>query len=434
MIKFQSKIYNFFGSTETLLLALIAVTIPLKINFGNISIILSIFYVLVLIFRKKVSLKHFNHLYFYLPTIFFLIAVISALTSKDIKEGIFQLEKLTLLIFIPAIFCAFNVRKINYEKIFLCYVYGVTVSTLILLLNNVLKILDGAAIDKLFFSEFTNLYEQHPVYFSTNILISTFMIANYLNRTSGGMKLKWIVILTVTHILGLVFCASKALILCFFVFLIVFTFTTRLKLLKIRILFFGLICSVIISVAFIPDLRKRFTGGLEFDLMDFTPTSELIAAKKFTNKEKTEISDLELRFIFLKIGLYHAIQDDKILFGYGLGDVKHYTDYYYMTYNLAPNWFEGYNLHNQYLQYFVTYGIFATFLFITYLFYSLSTSISSNNMVHLSFLLMILFTFIFEVYLARNKGIILLLFFNTLFLTQNLTSENSDSWHKRYTK
>jgi O-antigen ligase len=140
-----------------------------------------------------------------------------------------------------------------------------------------------------------------------------------------------------------------------------------------------------------------------------------------------------LRVIFAKIGIYHVLKDRKFLFGYGLGDVQHHLDYYYMSYNLAPNWYEGFNLHNQYIQYLVTYGVLTLLIFVYYLIQSLIISIKGDNVLHLFFMIMIMFLFIFEVYLARNKGIVLLFFFNTLFLTQKFKFESSHTRYERCT-
>mgnify|MGYP003642268266 FL=1 len=167
---------------------------------------------------------------------------------------------------------------------------------------------------------------------------------------------------------------------------------------KTLLLTFGILLLGITSVIFVPHIEERFSSGLVYNSKDFTPTVDLLKAKKFTYEEKSNISDLELRLIFFKIGLFHTIQDGKVLFGYGLGDVQHYLDYYYMSYNLAPNWYEGFNLHNQYLQFLVTYGVFAFLLFVFYLLYSLDISIRTNNIIHLFFMIMILFVFIFEVF------------------------------------
>lgn len=417
----------YFKNIETLLVALMASTIPFKLNLGNVTIIVSVLYALFLLIKGKVPLRNFRAFYFLIPITLFLIAVVSALMSKDITEGILQLDKLLLMVLIPFVLSVFKGRNINVLKVFYTFSIGVTVATTILLAINLFKIIKGAPTRQLFFFDFTMLYDQHPVYFSITIVLSIFFLIHYfLVKGSKLLQLRLVYFFLAIHLLGLIFCASKAVIFCFFVLLLLYVLINKKKVSrKTLLLTFGILLLGITSVIFVPHIEERFSSGLVYNSKDFTPTVDLLKAKKFTYEEKSNISDLELRLIFFKIGLFHTIQDGKVLFGYGLGDVQHYLDYYYMSYNLAPNWYEGFNLHNQYLQFLVTYGVFAFLLFVFYLLYSLDISIRTNNIIHLFFMIMILFVFIFEVYLARNKGIVLLFFFNTLFLTQKFRFEDS---------
>lgn len=422
----NNKNLYFFENVETLLFALFALTIPFKLNIGNAVIIISFLYALYLLVKKRVSTKNFKSFYFIIPVLLFLISVISALTSKNIYEGVFQLEKLLLMLIIPFVLIAFKDRYIRVLKVIFSFSFGVSLATLILLVINCVKIIKGAPLEKLFFFDFTLLYDQHPVYFSTYLVISFFLVVHYFLVKFKPIPVKWIYLVLLIHLLGLIFCASKAVLICFFAFLFFYSLVNRNTSRKFLLITSSILLLVAMNIFFIPNLKQRFANGLVYNSKEFVPTQNLLETKKFTYDEKTNISDLELRVIFFKIGLYHTLNDGKALFGYGLGDVQNYLDYYYMSYNLAPNWYEGFNLHNQYLHYFATYGIFALSLFIFYLFYSVIISIKTKNSMHFLFMLMILFVFLFEVYLARNKGIVILFFFNTFFLTQSFKFEDRD--------
>lgn len=430
MKKLIHKAYLFFGNIQTFLLTLIAATIPLKINLGNAAIIINFVYALFLIAQKRVSIKNFKSFYFYIPVLLFLIAIASALSSKDIEEGIFQLEKLTFFVLIPTILCTFKEKNIDFEKISFGFLLSVSVSTSILLANNLIKFINGTPSDQLFFFDFTNPYDQHPIYFSIYILMSILFIAYYFSyQKMKFLSFKLAACMVIILTTGLIFCASKIIIACFVLFLIVYLFYSYKKHRKKFLIPLALLIGVISMTMLVPNLNERFSTGLNLRSNDFLPTTELVNTKKFTYQEKKNISDLELRIIFIKIGLYHTIEDGKLLFGYGLGDVQNYMDYYYMSYNLAPNWYEGFNLHNQYLQYLATYGTLALLLLIVYLLSSLRASIRTRNIMHLFFVIMIMIVFTFEVYLARNKGIVLLLFFNSLFLIQKTNCANSNFRH-----
>ena len=170
----------YFKNIETLLVALMASTIPFKLNLGNVTIIVSVLYALFLLIKGKVPLRNFRAFYFLIPITLFLIAVVSALMSKDITEGI-------------------------------------------LLAINLFKIIKGAPTRQLFFFDFTMLYDQHPVYFSITIVLSIFFLIHYfLVKGSKLLQLKLVYFFLAIHLLGLIFCASKAVIFCFFVLLLLY--------------------------------------------------------------------------------------------------------------------------------------------------------------------------------------------------------------------
>ena len=230
--------------------------------------------------------------------------------------------------------------------------------------------------------------------------------------------------------LGLVFTASKAVIVIFSCLYLVQILIGKTQLIW-RISVLGILIGTLFTMSRVPEISDRFREGLEFDIKQFKPTNNLANATVFSNKEKEGISDLELRYIMLKMGLYHVLDDQAYWFGYGVGDVQHYLDYYYMYYGLAPRWFEGYNLHNQYLQIVVSIGVLALLLFLYYLGYSLVKAIRLGNTLHLLFLLSVIFVFIFECLLSRNKGIVFFFFFNTMFLFNYSTIENCYSRNAR---
>jgi len=114
------------------------------------------------------------------------------------------------------------------------------------------------------------------------------------------------------------------------------------------------------------------------------------------------------------------------LFGYGVGDVQDYLDYHFMFYNLAPSWYEGYNVHNQYVQFVINGGIVLLILFLIYLSGIIKIAFRHKNLLMLLFLLFILNIFLFESVLQRVKGIIFFVFFCNIFLTESIKHESSD--------
>ncbi|PXX27829.1 O-antigen ligase [Arenibacter sp. ARW7G5Y1] len=411
------------------LLILIVVTIPYKINIGNAALILAIIYNLLFFERKNFQkIKSFSVIF---PITFFLASVLSSLMSKDYLEGIGQLDRQLLLLLIVIILANIQLTEKIIEKVLKCFFFSTIIGTLILLFNLLINIIYGATFKNLTFHDFTALYDQHPVYYALYLSLSIFYGLDRLINYKVKNKVATITGLLILFF-GLVLCASKAVIFID-VIIIAILILYRIEHTKKKILYGTLLTVIAIGTINLSFVKERFLDGLTLNdqIISFTPSSHFGEKKNFTYLEKTKISDLELRILFLKIGIYHLIDDDKVLFGYGQGDVQDFIDYHLFTYNLGPNWFEGFNVHNQYLHILLTYGIFVLIFFMTYLIFSFTKAIRNKDHLHLFFLISMCFVFIFEVSLFRNKGIIFFYFFNTLFLLKQYRFENCHSRNTR---
>ncbi len=424
MIKRFNKLKNTAG-IQTLILCSIAATIPFQINLGNIGIIIAL--LLSCFLFKKENLKKIKQFEFLALLLFFLIALVSALISKDQSKGISSLDRYFMLVVLAFIFVGIPITAKLREKVLNIFTISTTLSTSILLIYNGIKYLNGENIADITFHGFTSLYDQHPVYYSLYIALAITYLLNKMIERSGKLKVIEYAALIILS-LGLLLCASKAVIFG----VLIITFLLAIGLLRkgyprrAGIVLFVLAGMVLLSP---PEVKDRFKSGLTVskNISEFTPTNNLRNKKYFTIEEKENISDLELRILFFKLASYHWLEDNAVLFGYGQGDAQHYLDYYYHSYNLAPNWYEGFNVHNQYLHILINYGILAFLLFIVYLIYSHRTAIVGMDGIYIAFITLLCFVFLFEVALIRNKGIIFFYFFNTLFLLSNrLNFENSN--------
>jgi len=391
---------------EDIFIFLVALTIPFAINIGNITIIGAFIYGIYWIFKHP-SIRR----------TFFLIITVSALTGKDVAAGLKQIDKSLLIILLVVSLIPIQARGNNTRRILTIFSLTVFFATIILILIGVFRLMLGASIEVLFFHKFSEAFEQHAVYFALYISLSIFSLTHYYFKDLKERTVKFILGVFPVLLVGLFLTASKAVIL---IFLLLFTIQIlyNFRNWKSRTIL-GLILIIFsITIFNSPVIKKRFLKGLEFNMNEFQPTNDLTKAHIFSLNEKENISDLELRYILAKIGVYHVIDDKKYIFGYGIGDVKDYLDYHYMSYNLAPNWYEGFNLHNQYLQILVSLGVFVLVLFMSYLIYSFYMAFKNRNQIHLFFLTLMVFVFVFECILSRNKGIVFFFFFNTLFLIQ----------------
>ncbi|PIV92777.1 MAG: hypothetical protein COW44_12925 [Flavobacteriaceae bacterium CG17_big_fil_post_rev_8_21_14_2_50_33_15] len=410
------------------LLCLIAAMIPFKMNMGNTAIIISFIYTLYFKYKQGFKFDKMEYYLIYFPLVFFVINLISALFSNNIYSGVRSIDKNLLLILIP--FTIYHLDKTNnYLKITLtAFSISCSIATLILLVYGGYNIIRGESMEVLFFHDFSIIYDQHAVYFALYIALSIFSLTHYYHKINLlSSKNKQLLIISLLLLAaGLFLTASKAVIFIFFI-LYFFQLIYLLKATKVRVFAFLLFMLTLLVISNTRIIKSRFVDGLEFNISGFEPTNNLAEAKVFSYIDKVAISDLELRYIFFKIGMFHFLDDGKLFFGYGVGDVQDYLDYYYLTYGLAPNWYEGFNVHNQYLQVLITYGVFVFLFFLGYIIISFHYAIKHRCLLHLFFLLLICFIFIFEVVLVRNKGIVFFYFFNTLFFLNYIRFENSHS-------
>lgn len=407
---------------EETLICLMAFSIPYMVNVGNISVILAGLFSLYLIFTKKIELKQYYNFSFLFPLIYFLIIIGSALTSDNVEYGLKVINKNMLLLLIPFVLFSFKNANFKIKRILVVFALSTTLATFILLCNGSFNLISGKGVDSVFFHDFTKLYDQHPVYFALYITLSIFIVTYYSFKLYISNKLVVFGLIPILGI-GLILTASKA-VLFISIPLYLFLIFSLVQKMKNKIVLSGVLFIFATLLACVPIINERFLEGIHFNIEAFQPTNNLSEAYVFSSEDKDNISDLELRYIFLKIGLFHSFKDHKLMFGYGVGDVQNYLDYYYMYYGLAPNWYEGYNVHNQYLQILISLGVIAFLFFISYLIFSYWVAVKSNNKLYILFLIMVTFAFFFESYFERNKGIVFFIFMNTLFLIDFLKYES----------
>ena len=412
-------------SIDNYMIYAIVATIPLTVSLGNIAIIIAFIYAILTSKNRFLNQSKKYHLVLILPFVYYFIILLSAAHSNNIIIGLKLVDKSLFFLLIPIILVCLS-ENINFKKLLLIFAKSTFGATGILVLYSVFMYLTTLNSDNLFFHNFTRLFDLHPVYFSINLALSVFILTKH-NRT-GKDKSSLNIVMIIVLIIGIILSASKIVILLFSIIYFIQLnkiFNQRHK----KYTFIPLFIIVIIVLFTLPKLKNRFIEGFEFNL-SFAPTTDVASSKVFNYEDKHLISDLEIRYIFGSIGVFHSIKDNKILFGYGVGDTQDYLDLYYMQYGLAPNWYEGYNVHNQYVQILISTGIFSLLFFLYYILLNLKMSFKYMNSLGIVFLTLILCVFFVESMLMRNKGIVLFVFFTSLFLIQNLKYENSNIRNK----
>ena len=105
---------------------------------------------------------------------------------------------------------------------------------------------------------------------------------------------------------------------------------------------------------------------------------------------------------------------ENIWFGVGTGDDQMEMDKKFIKYNYLMG-VQLFNMHNQYFQVLLNFGIFGFIIFLISLFVQLKSSVFKRDLLYLSFLILFMCGCLTESMLCRNKGIIFFLVFSFIF-------------------
>lgn len=402
-----------------ILLLGVAVLIPFTMGMGNAAIIVAAIFNLIFLERERFSkLRSFKFLF---PLLFFVIVIIWAVFSNDFKSGVSRLDRHLLSILLTIIFINHEWDSGIKDKVLRYFSWSMVISAIVLLVLSLFKIANGASIQDVSFHSFTEPYDQHPVYYSLMATLALFYFLDGITKSPKAIKFVAVSIMLIV----LIFCASKAVLFIDLVLLVTYVVKVS-KNWRQRLLFILAALSIILGAINVGFLKQRFLEGLlvNENVLSFEPSNDFAEKKQFSYQEKDQLSDLDLRLVMAEISTYHLIEDSKLLFGYGPGMAQDYFDYYLHTYNLAPNWFEGFNVHNQFLHILFNYGILVFLTFCMYVVVIFKKIVESREFVPIVFLCATVFVFFFEVVLIRNKGIIFFYFFTLLFITNSEYFEN----------
>ena len=123
------------------------------------------------------------------------------------------------------------------------------------------------------------------------------------------------------------------------------------------------------------------------------------------------------RVEYVKTGL--DIAKNNFLFGVGTGDVQDAFDKAYERSESELDFASRHRAHNQFLTFFITFGIFGFLYFIALLVFPFTINHLRNDFYFLSFYLIILLSFLNEDTLETQAGITLFTFFTCFFVLAN---------------
>ena len=398
MIKFlkskKFKVSLFEGSTY-----LFVGTLPLFLSINTIAIwifVVSSFIVLGFKKRKEILWKRRA---FIIPFILlFSLYIIGLWTSSNTDIALKNISRVLTLLLLPTIILSHNKEDFNFKKIYYSLGAGLLTGMLICwgfviesILTNATPLRQAPYFFEWIYSNW-NLVKPigvHPNYFALLIVILVLAIIKteelkFLRKN----KLK-LILLLIPFFLFLFELSSRVAILAFVLVIIVSVLQNRSRKKGILIGLF-IVGLIVLSVKF-DYLGNKFSG--------------LVDGRGNIKVERIQRWDFIIR---------EFKKEDKLILGVGSGDTEEIYTRAYINGNFKTALIEGYNAHNQFVEFLVSNGFFGLLAFVwVLLFFALKTKLKGEA---LSFFITIVLLSFIESFLGRAKGVFIFSFFISFFL------------------
>lgn len=394
------------------ILTLLVASLPFHYFLSSIFIIAgSVLFVFSIYAKKQFGLKKLDLLSLTFILYFIIELLGLAYTEREnIRIGLFVLEKHQALVLLPLFFLDFSINNDRRAFLLIVFVASCLVASLACLAVNVSTSWNEYG---LFFNEWGFSHDRmsepigmQAVYFALYLaFVILILVLQLINKYRLFNSIK-----RGAYIL---------LILYFFTFLIA---------LGARTIIGSLMLIIIINLIY-QGISQRVYGF--FLVVAIVPL--IFAAAIFLNPVvKTRFIDmLHSSYEESSYGSYFArlliwkpgweAMGENIWFGVGTGDDQMELDKKFVKFNY-PEGVQLFNMHNQFLQTMLAYGIFGSIVFLGIFYFQFKSSLARGDLIYLSFLVLFLCGCLTESMLNRNKGIIFLIVFSLIFSKSEISN------------
>jgi O-antigen ligase len=426
--------------------------IPYAVVLVTYGILFWIVTAIILMVRHKGLVSKFEYnTGFILCLLAYLIFVIGVFYSNNTDSAIFDIQvKLSMILIPPVIFLLRDFYKKYFNIILLAFLVINIILAIICLFNafyNSTNIIDGTltfstsvpgkyqdqntGIPSYFAYSNFSLFK-HPTYFSMYLLLCLFSIIYFIRNSYYLFKSKKASIIIyclamVFIVIIIYFLESKAayfsLLFLTFAYSLFYLIKKKKWVLCLLIIF---ALGIFGYIAYKNNSRFYYINSA---LKNRTAFIDVIKKKDYQALIDTYGID-RIPIWMLSVELIK----ENFWTGVGSGDVSDNLMKKYKYYKLISLEQKGYNSHNQYLETFISVGIFGFLIFIAWLFYPLflQKSYRKENFLILIFCGIIIINFFFEAALNIISGVIFIAFFYSFLLfvsgNQIVTKNNQDNF------
>lgn len=393
------KIKDFNKKYNLILLYIIALLFPL--NKKLLPILLIVFIVLNINKSFWNNIKNNIKSIIFLSTIYILY-LIGLFYTDNFKFAFLDLQiKLSLLV-IPMLFVGIKekLNKTVVKNILMFFVMGVFISFLISTVYGLYRYNQTQQLNYLFYSEYSLFL--HPSYAALYVClayISIFWIIENFDFSKMTKILLYFIL--VCLIFKIVMLGSKAGFIGLIITIIMYLF--YLIVFKKKYL-----QSLLITITFTITLFGALKS-LDFIMVRLNEAISVVNAKDISENKGGSAARLMIWSSAIEI-----IKENPLI-GVGTGDVKDELIKKYEKNNVSAALERKLNAHNQYLQTFVTLGIFGILSLLILLLYPFWISFKNKDYLYFTFIIVFAFNIAVESMLEVQAGVMFFAFFNSLF-------------------
>lgn len=395
-----------FDTAKLIILTLLVASFPFHYHLSSVFIILcTIMCILKFYLCKDFNVRDFDSLSL-IFIIYFIVECIGLVYTEkaNLHIGLFTLEKHQALIFLPVIFFDYQSNERHRKILFSTFVVSCYIATVICIIGGVRSslLLHGVYFYdwELTHDRLSNWIGLQAVYFAMYLCFSVLIIFNTLidKKTYLSVFKKALLILLILHFLVVIVSLGARTITVVFIVVIIGNIAVHA--------FYRKSYSLLIAAAIIPTIISVVIYLNPILMMRFTDL-------KFSDYQTSNYGSYFARLNIWEPGL-EAIREN-IWIGVGTGDHQTELDKKYIKFNYPEGVENAFNMHNQYLQTLLNFGIIGFIVFLTIFLIQLKSAIVLRDLLYLSFLLLFMGGCLTETMLSKNKGIIFLIVFSLIF-------------------
>lgn len=388
-------------SIEEVLVILILISLPLGFVVNSISIIL-LFVGSFLLKFIKIEKNEFN-IIIILLIMFYVLSFSSLLWTDSITNTKIGLSRFLSFLIIPLAFAVRSNKKLQKEKVIKIFSKSLVFYASYCLIIGLINTFRTKDVSYLFYHKLSgNLSNMNAIYLSVFI---SFAITYYLNKKIKS-KLDIFSILFLSLFLILL---SSKIVITITIMSSIFILSKNFRLKKVS-LSHKRFAGIILLLFFLASLN--FYDRVEEEFYK-TKVSEVLTKKEFGHIYLW--TGTGLRMFQIRAFTEILLEKKKYFLGLGLNNSQKSLNDKYNEYDLYPG-FQNYNFHNQYIQIQAELGFTGLLLVVSILIIMLKQAISFKDYFLLSFIFLIVFVFMTESFIWRQRGMV---FFITILLLFN---------------